>query len=260
MPPPYTCLRCGFATNRKSTLRNHLSRLSPCQASLHNVSCSELIRRLDHCIDDPDSLTCDACAKTFKSYSSYKYHYVNKVCAHLPQTIHSNNTLQQQNTNFIEDIDLNVFGTESFEHIGVGMIMNTFADKRLLDATIVQYLYFNSAAPQNQNVVYVNNTTIAIYTHYGWRNRNAIDIGNYVFEFLVFKVLKSPDVLSLLQRDSQDNEDFKDFFEYWTTLIERKGRRSFECRTAVHAIIREIKENTPSARVAQIQQRVHRPV
>lgn len=265
MPPPYTCLRCGFVTNRRSSLRNHLARRRSCPAIVHNISCVELLSRLNHGeLDEDTTLVCELCSKKFTCYSALRYHCVNNVCEKLVASSSTQPTTSQLRHlvgHNIEDADLNVFGTETVDHIGLTTIMDTFADKRLLDATIVQYIYFHSEVPQNQNVLYVNNTTIAIYTRYGWRNRNATDIGNYIFEFLVFKVLKCPDVLERIQNpDTEEDLMLADFFNYWTTLIEKKGRRSFECRSAVNAIIREIKENTSSHRVRHVQDRAHRPI
>ena len=243
-------------------MRDHLSRKKSCEPILTDRRRDGLLDSLQkdsHHENEKNKLpnTCEECGKVFQTFAGLRYHCVNGVCT---------NGVRNIPCVLVEDADLFKFGEESLDHIGTGLILQTFSDTSALDPTIVQYIYFHSQVPQNHTVVYMDKLTVAVFKNTGWRKRNARDVCAAIFDFLVFRVFKSEAVVAIVQsthdeqRDADELQRVKDTFAYWTTLIERKGRRSYEYNCALSAILRELKENTSLSRVKDVRQRVHRPV
>ena len=72
---PYRCLRCHYETLRKSSMRDHFCRKTPCSPSHSDVSILELSRRLE---SDSIACVCSHCDKPFASEQYLAIH--SKKC------------------------------------------------------------------------------------------------------------------------------------------------------------------------------------
>jgi hypothetical protein len=68
----YKCERCGFSTQRKGNLKNHLTRKFLCEPTLENVSISFLLKKLEKEIEKKHF--CNKCEKAFSHQPGLSRH------------------------------------------------------------------------------------------------------------------------------------------------------------------------------------------
>lgn len=77
--PSYICKRCGYTTDRKSTLQTHLQKQSECRIKHHDKPCEQLLQELK----DKRYLDrrCDKCLVLFAEFNGTVYHCRENVCS-----------------------------------------------------------------------------------------------------------------------------------------------------------------------------------
>ena len=177
----YNCERCGYSTDFKQSLKNHLNRTIKCRPVLVDKSVDILLEQLNHKDYNDITYKCDFCNKCFNSCSSKSRH--KKTCKKKPSdniselndiinnlsesnkklheeidsikkistTIHNINNIQQNNNNNIT-IQLKSFGFENIKHLESD---KEYMTKCLLNKDVmrlIENIHCDVEHPENVNV------------------------------------------------------------------------------------------------------------
>ncbi len=191
----YECQRCGFSTPNLAHFHRHCTAKNQCQArSLEHEAPFDFEAYIKG-KRGPKPFGSAGCAKQFASCSSLSHHR-SKVCkaaaadapaaAPAPVTvtnITNNNTTSNSTVNNITNIHIHApvqFGQENYAFL-MEEAYRSFMARCVRDpagslSNVVVKLYFNEAAPHNQNVCILN-TSRAEFTCVGpsgdWEVRDA---------------------------------------------------------------------------------------
>jgi predicted RNA-binding Zn-ribbon protein involved in translation (DUF1610 family) len=180
MTKEYSCKRCGYKSEFKSSLRNHLSRKNECKSNLQNISRNDLLQELNN---KPEKVfNCNKCGKEYLLRQSKWKH--EKTCNYkieetnedLKEQVINDNNLKidnQQNETIeilnkkIEYLELKlklkyksnsnirIFGKENYDYINDDTLFELKSSKLIL-YEFVKYVHFNKDHPENHNF-YISN-------------------------------------------------------------------------------------------------------
>lgn len=193
----YTCDRCGYKTNNKQNIKNHLKRKNPCAPLLSDDNIEDLYEKyFGTQTQIAKELACHNCGKGFNSRSGLHYH--TKICKtnasdihlrELQETVHqlqnklnkieSTNmftTNTQNNTQNIFNIiatgscKINDFGKETIDHITKTFLKSCLLRKEEGVKKLVAEVHLNCNVPENQNIRYksIKHKTLEIFRNNRW--------------------------------------------------------------------------------------------
>lgn len=162
----YKCERCGYTTNYKHSLINHLHKQTPCSTCCSNKPRDELITVLKAKQYNDKTYNCTYCGNKFNNASSRTRHH--KICKHKPDEKYDelkeeiaklkkdledtkNNQKQSINiTNTYNNININNFGRENIEHLPLEFLTSCFMMKDI--PALIENIYFDEEYPENQTI------------------------------------------------------------------------------------------------------------
>ncbi len=170
----HKCKRCGYETDRISSLKNHLKRENPCRdCLLCNLSVKDLLKALDKDTTDY-GYQCNECGKKYKSKSGFYSHKkscqilklanendilkieLSKAQSQISNNIQTNiiqnqTNIQTQNNNTI-NIVINALGHENTSYITNEFMLDCVIKK--VDGLIdfVKKKHFDPEHPENHNI------------------------------------------------------------------------------------------------------------
>jgi hypothetical protein len=197
----FTCKRCGYESEYKHCLQNHLKRKTPCEITNEDISIDILLDELSESKDkekNDKTYDCEYCKKKFNKCSNKSRH--KKICKSKPkdtevlvnelseqvkklqlkidelQLPSGNNTtntnITNNNNNTQNNININVklkdFGKENMNAIPESLVSGLFMDLRFRE--LLSQLHCDPNFPENQNVRIrsVKRNTMEIYRNNKW--------------------------------------------------------------------------------------------
>jgi hypothetical protein len=176
----FTCDRCGYATDYKQCMQNHLQRKTTCNAILSDIPTSSLLDKLNHKEYNDVTYDCEYCNQRFNSISSKSRHKKTckkkkdnvelkdmisiltesnkKLCEEIekikqnPITVQNTTNNIQNNNNNNVTINLRSFGFENISHLENDMEYMTqcFMNKDVM--RLLENIHCDKKHPENQNV------------------------------------------------------------------------------------------------------------
>lgn len=249
---PYVCLRCGYVSDRKSSLRKHLNTLKPCPTTRNGITRELLISNLDR-PDEVNNRTCEKCNITFATYAAYTYHVINSVCNN-QNRFQSNLEIEREREREISnDNDAVIFGEESYSHITQNVIIETFGEQ-WFDPDVIKHIYFNSEQPLNQNIIELQTGDIAIKKRHGWESRPWSSVVHTILQRMILQLLSRSDINSIADID----ENFKSQIDHWRNFIKQNASRSDQYKRVVNDIRHVIHVYSVTSKQNQIQNQLNR--
>lgn len=155
----YDCIRCGYKSDRLSSLKNHLNKMNLCNPILTSATREDAIAHLENI---KKNYNCDFCGATFETSAKKCKHKFR--CKHNPKNnncvsenvINSNNNTNSHNTiNYninINNSPINIrnFGDENKEYISTDMMRYIIMDLNLFE--LFKQLHCDPEFPENHNV------------------------------------------------------------------------------------------------------------
>lgn len=181
MVKEYICPRCKYTTHLKANYRCHLQRKTTCAPTHNDTPVAQLLEDLDGVEVVEYKFRCDRCHKGYASRQGLHKHKLSCNCEasasppsnqvdQLTQMIkqmqekldtltsqnqpisHTNiqtqNNIQQQTNNIT--INLNNFGSETYDHITDAYSTQCVLNKRIGFVNFIKALHFNEEVPQNR--------------------------------------------------------------------------------------------------------------
>ena len=175
----HRCGRCGYTTNKASTLRTHLQKTKVCQPLVKDVSRDVLLASLTR-VDE--GCSCQGCSKKLATYVSLQRHQ-SKCVAYLAQELKDvqsqlhnalqvvlpnsplptpnviaapnittqNNTHNNHSTNNIT-ININAHGNEDLSHLTPEFFKACVQNGAAGLVKFIDKVHFDAAHPENKNV------------------------------------------------------------------------------------------------------------
>jgi hypothetical protein len=175
--PIYKCLGCSHETDRKTNIKNHVTKISKCFEFTQNID-------ERYTIDDKDCIshTCNFCSKKLYSVSNKKRH--EKICktrkeeekdnGEISTIINNtnNNTINNTlNDNRVINITIvvNSYDKPNIESIRdqIKECIENFAGTDECIPKVFKTIYFNKDFPQNHSIKYTNEKTDKVLVHNG---------------------------------------------------------------------------------------------
>lgn len=139
----YSCPRCGFITDRKSTMEYHILRKNICDPIIKDV-----VLKIENIKDYKFNHTCSNCSKTFTKENDYNKHFV--FC----QKIIVNNNIMFINNGIINNSNVLLpFDKTDLSFMSDDDFYNCF--KETVEKGIqklVKYIHCNENKPENHNI------------------------------------------------------------------------------------------------------------
>lgn len=179
----YSCKRCGYETNYKHVLVNHLQRKNTCGPILADIDTLLLISELKTI--PTTSIQCRYCSRSFNDRSNKFKH--ERICVN-KQGVPSSNVLHKlfdeinslkkelsmmksdksrvtnitgnsvittnNNIQNIVNVQLNPFEMERIDHLSSQELTDCMLSMETGFATLVKKIHFNKNVPENMNVRY----------------------------------------------------------------------------------------------------------
>lgn len=151
----YSCIRCGFSSEKKFTVKQHLKRKRICESKLSDVS-------VEDCLSIIDSKEHSLFANIFKNeLEKIKI----KINPKSNVTIHGNNN-SNNNINSPTTINITI---NAYDNTDYSVIKNDIhkciQNGKLDEAKLIKLLHFNKRFPQNHNIKIDNlrNNKVMVY-------------------------------------------------------------------------------------------------
>lgn len=195
----YSCDRCGYETDAKKNMIQHLKRKFPCEPILCNTSPSVFLEALLKKENETGSCTCNYCERKFNTRQGKSRHQM--ICKQRPEfasgilgglqkavqelnekiknqgnilnsqnTISSHNTTNSNNTNNINvKIEMRDFGHENMAALPDSAIRDNIIFLKFID--ILEMLHFDDEFPENRNfkLVSLKNEIMQFYKNQKWQ-------------------------------------------------------------------------------------------
>jgi hypothetical protein len=227
-------------------MRTHLKKIVPCPTNHHNRTRELLLSELERL--ETTNKQCDKCNVTFQTFQGYVYHCVNNVCTRSYSESQSE-TQSAENDAMIE-ADTVEFGEETFDHIPVDVIIQSFRDKNF-DPLVIKYTFFSSDAPQNHNVVYLDAHNLAIKMPRGWESRPWRSIIHKMFQRLACSLTARTDINRAVESGVWLNLDSN--IKHWRGFMANFSSRSEEYQRVAEDIVHVVKTYTTAEKLAHVK-------
>lgn len=203
----FSCKRCGYEANYKANLKNHLQRLTPCDAKLNDIDCTILLEE----ISKPRSanFNCDKCNKTF-SHASGKYRH-QRTCNSFAnktddlqyqieelkkqlQAITNNNFLAAAapivnnghittNNNQTVNVNItnNIHNLQNSDYSDISIVeirdhINSYPHPSDFVTNIINLFHFNRDFPRNHNIRIINEFEAEVFENGKWVTKPTTDV------------------------------------------------------------------------------------
>jgi hypothetical protein len=241
----YACQRCGFKSNFKHVLVNHLQRKKPCDPFYIDIPCMTLLQQYK------------ARAKSVKRPQLYQttsndniFHLIDEI-KHLKekvailegttnsQTINNNtiNTVINNNLN----LSLNPFQNERLDHISPHDLQSFALDAKEGLVNLIRKIYFCNDMPENKNVRFksAKQKLLETYDADDWVEHNA----HWVLDKMINKgyTILSKHMLENINMASSTSDEI-DRYNFMTIILnEMKGpytQKYYNVRREIFIIIK----------------------
>lgn len=197
----HVCPRCGYETNKKSTLKTHIFRKKPCEPHLDDLPIATLRQAFED-ESNTKQFKCE-CEKAFASYSGYMYH--KHMCKYgtrdseldifekfkeiqceidelrkLKQQAHvsttNNHFTTNNNQNYNNTINQNIhihltdFGNENLSYLPPEFYRECLMNGALGVLQMIEKVWFDEDHPENFNIRLssLKNMLVQYYKHPEW--------------------------------------------------------------------------------------------
>jgi hypothetical protein len=198
----HVCPRCGFETNKKSTLKTHVFRKKPCSPTLDDLPISLLHKEFEE-VENNKRHECK-CGKKYASYSGFMYH--KNICKQSNIEITSvvlekfkemqdeidelkkmkqqpnvsttnNNYTTNNNQNYNNTINQNIhihltdFGNENLSYLPPNFFRECLMNGALGVLQMIEKVWFDEEHPENYNIRLssLKNMLVQYYKHPEWQ-------------------------------------------------------------------------------------------
>lgn len=233
----YSCKRCGYETNTKCVLINHLKKKNMCESIKEDVDRTiQLNELITNRILNEITYNCEFCGKKFNHSSTKCSH--KKICLK-KNPILQNNILQNkvdELTKIVETLKLNnTINLNSFGCENINYIDNEFIKKCLQDMNIVSLIkkvYFDKEHPEN-HIVKLKNKNLNLLQYYE-NGRWIIGIKNKIIEDMIY--LTGYRILKTFYQNN--NSLHNDEINNWLNKINNEDTKLFkELKIDIYIIV-----------------------
>jgi hypothetical protein len=271
MTREYICERCGYISEFKSSLKNHLTRKNECKCKINNISREELLEKLSEKLEikKEKKYNCKKCDKELSSrQNKWKHEKICKVIEKkniyslndndlrdlvlkLSEELEIMKEKENDKNNIIINIDnsttnnnsinniniilenLRPFGKENYDYIDIEAIKKIIKPARNLLYKFIKMIHFNINHPENWNyfISNIRGNKANIY------NGKKFVIDDKV-ESLIKLIESKKDFLESFITELEDlvdmdKESALDFLSYF-------NKKDFECDT--ERVMKEVEE------------------
>ena len=192
----YLCIRCGYSSNDRSRMKNHLNRKNICKPIMNNVDLSKYKENILNGINNEDvlkSLTnilkCEFCHKVFKYKQSYYTHLkkckekkkseevkvsmenlvnllnvqidtykceLDKRDKQINELIQKSGIINCNNINIQNNINLLSYYNTDISHLTDNDYLNCFNHLNYCVPNLIKKIHFNPKKPENHNIFISN--------------------------------------------------------------------------------------------------------
>jgi hypothetical protein len=205
----YACKRCGHESSTKSNLLQHLGRKKQCPTIYNDISILDYINEIKYREYNEKTYDCVYCQKKFNTWQSKSRH--TKTCPkkvaentvsidqfikmkneidHLKQKLEdinlpcpllsttNNQSIISNANNTTNNIHINSFGRETFDHLPLDFLNSCFMMKNM--ESLVENIYFDKDCPENHNVKLKSSKqkTVEVFDDGLWRVKHSDDIAD----------------------------------------------------------------------------------
>lgn len=203
----YMCDRCGYNTNLKINLQNHLKRKHICSPVLSNVDREELLNRL---VKKP-ALECPNCKVILKNKVAKCRHLktcnpiitnlvekINKLEKEIQNLNKENKKIVQQNTNCNNtttnntyNITLNNFCCENTKYLSPRLLVSCLVDMDI--PRLLEQIHFDPAHPENHTVKIknINKKLLQYYEDGRWKIEQSDKVLEDMINCSGYRILKA---------------------------------------------------------------------
>ena len=200
--PKYICARCGFGTNIKHVLKNHIVKTKPCDFNISDLNKDELMESYKKLTQKSTKFKCEQCDKCYASKITLDKHKIsyckvnkehdlqvqvpmkvlnqildkmNELCGTSQKTMTINNTIN--NT-----INLKCFFNPSISHLEKDFLTECFINQDV--PTVIENIYCRSDVPENKSIKIDNDGKIKVYDDGKWKRDTIKEISIQGFRIL----------------------------------------------------------------------------
>ena len=200
--PKYICGRCGFGTDLKYVLKNHITKTKPCDFNIADLNKDELMESYIKLAQKSTQFKCEQCNKYYATQITLDKHklsyckmnknedlqvqvpmkILNQILEKMNDLCSKTTTINNNNTINNTTINLKCFFNPSISHLEKDFLTECFINQDV--PTVIENVYCRSDVPENKSIKIDNDGKIKVYDDGKWKRDTIKEISIQGFRIL----------------------------------------------------------------------------